>query len=271
MLPYAPTTNTSYTLSTDARVNHHEPVRREALIKTPHHKAVYDTLCEVYAIICTTQTVETAFTRDFITDKEKYTATVLRLVSQYKVLVLGLHKDPDQRRVLHEIVPEMLADPDHFLRSFCRHFGLECPLAIDRLLQGVPATIEQMGMKIEEKLAAPAPNGTTDGSPAAGGPGSGARLVAEATGNFITLMDALKLDYNSKTQLHPLLSNLVVSLNELILKETEAPVEFPAKPKLVSWLIRLNGLSESESLTPLECEEFLDHVDKAYHGFYNSL
>ena len=91
-----------------------------------------------------------------------------------------------------------------------------------------------------------------------------ARLVAEITGNFITCMDAVKLNYKSKEQLHPLLSDLVVNLNEL-----NEELQFTGKSKLVNWLIKINNLQTE--LTQEEADSFLNDLDIAYKGFYTTL
>ena len=98
-------------------------------------------------------------------------------------------------------------------------------------------------------------------------------MVAQATGNFITGMDALKLNYRTKYQLHPLLSNLVISLNELHNSPENggSTIEFPGKSKLVTWLIKLNNLLESEELSQQDVDTFLEDLDTAYKGFFTSL
>jgi len=60
---------------------------------------------------------------------------------------------------------------------------------------------------------------------------------------FITFMDALKLNYKSKDQLHPLLSDLMTSLNTSMRKD------FEARAKIVQWLITLNQMRAVDELT----------------------
>jgi len=60
---------------------------------------------------------------------------------------------------------------------------------------------------------------------------------------FITFMDALKLNYKSKDQLHPLLSDLMTSLNTSMRKD------FEARAKIVQWLITLNQMRAADELT----------------------
>ena len=59
---------------------------------------------------------------------------------------------------------------------------------------------------------------------------------------FITFMDALKLSYKSKDQLHPLLSELMTSLN------TSMPKDFEGRAKIVQWLITLNQMRAADEL-----------------------
>jgi len=56
-------------------------------------------------------------------------------------------------------------------------------------------------------------------------------------------MDALKLNYKSKDQLHPLLSDLMASLNTSMRKD------FEARAKIVQWLITLNQMRAVDELT----------------------
>jgi ESCRT-I complex subunit VPS28 len=56
-------------------------------------------------------------------------------------------------------------------------------------------------------------------------------------------MDALKLSYKSKDQLHPLLSELMTSLN------TSMSKEFEGRAKIVQWLIILNQMRAADELS----------------------
>jgi hypothetical protein len=56
-------------------------------------------------------------------------------------------------------------------------------------------------------------------------------------------MDALKLSYKSKDQLHPLLSELMTSLN------TSMPKDFDGRAKIVQWLITLNQMRAADELS----------------------
>jgi len=56
-------------------------------------------------------------------------------------------------------------------------------------------------------------------------------------------MDALKLSYKSKDELHPHLSDLMTSLN------TSMPRDFEGRAKIVQWLITLNQMRAADELT----------------------
>lgn len=273
---YAPVATTSYTPSSDT-THFHEEVTRLSLFKSQTHKAVLEALAEIYSIVTVLEVVETSFLRDFITDKEKYTATTIRLISQYKTLTKGF---VDAKRItLESILPGLEPDLGNLLDLISTKYRLEAPSAIERLKTGIPATIEHLHTHVESShrpkvpTDVELPTAPTSQSPGPPESKSSARLVAEATGNFITCMDALKLNYNTKEQLHPLLSDLVISLNDLVTVDnaTEAPVEFLGKSKLVNWLIKLNNLSPSGELSKEDVDAFLSDLDMAYRGFYEWL
>ncbi|CAK7895140.1 vacuolar protein sorting-associated protein 28 [[Candida] anglica] len=256
---YAPTSTTSYAPAND-NINYHQEITRSSLIKSPQHKSVYDSLAEVYSIVSVLEMVENSFLKDYITDKDKYTSTVLRLINQYSMILKSFEDNPKECEVLDSILIGRLADNSNFLEILTTKFHLQCPLSIKRLNAGIPATIEHLGMQVKSSNSA---NNTKS-----------TRLVAEATGNFITCMDALKLNYKTKEQLHPILSSLVVSLNDLVMTggdSTTTSLDFVGKSKLVSWLIKLNGLGVDESLTSEESDNFLNDLDTAYKGFYTTL
>lgn len=267
---YAPTSTTSYTPSNNS-TRYHEEISKSSLLKSNTHKTVYDSLAEIYSIITVLEVIENSFLKDYITDKEKYTSTALRLINQYQMLLKGFQNDDLKLQVLKTLLGPLSDDLSNLIELLCRKFNLEsCSLAIDRLTSGIPATIEHFHTHVESHHHPPP--STDSGNKAS------ARLVAEATGNFITCMDAVKLNYRTKDQLHPILSDLVISLNDLVTKGDDAqsenddfkPIDFQGKSKLVNWLIKLNNLGD-EKLSDDEADTFLLDLDTAYKGFYISL
>lgn len=279
---YAPTSTTSYApASNENHIKYHQEITKSSILKLSQHKSVYDSLAEVYSIVTVLEMIENSFLKDFIMEKDKYTSTVLRLLNQYLIILKtfenGAGSDNGTSGILDSILVGRLPDNSNFLKLFVAKFNLQkCNLSVQRLEAGIPATIEHLGMQVQSSSSATASSGSDKRS---------ARLVAEVTGNFITCMDALKLNYKSKEQLHPLLSNLVVSLNDLVMAKASSSssalggsdsthptsLEFVGKSKLVSWLIKLNGFDQGQALNQDEIDSFLNDLDIAYKGFYTSL
>ena len=59
-------------------------------------------------------------------------------------------------------------------------------------------------------------------------------LILEATQEFITFLDALRLGLLAKDQLHPLLTDVIQSVNKVTDRD------FENRGKIVQWLITLN-------------------------------
>lgn len=135
------------------------------------------------------------------------------------------------------------------------HQQLECPRATERLRIGLPATVEQASH------GAPAPNNATAG----GGPNASGSLILAATENFITFLDALKLNMVSKDALHPLLSEVIQSVN----KVTDG--EFQDRGKIIQWLIALNQMRATEELSEEQARELAFDIEQAYQGFKATL
>ena len=126
---------------------------------------------------------------------------------------------------------------------------MECPRARERIRVGLPATIEQ----------GPSHQSAAQGSEAA------ATLVVTATENFITLLDAIKIGMVEKDMLHPLLVEIIQSVNKV------TDIEFDSKGEIVKWLIRLNGMGAAERLSAEEARQFQFDMDQAYKGFKRTL
>ncbi|CCG25645.1 Vps28 protein [Candida orthopsilosis Co 90-125] len=244
---YAPTASTSFTISSKSSKFNQE-LTRSSLIKSPSNKSIYNSLAEISSILLSIEMLENSFIKDYITDKEKYTSTAYRLIYQYQIIIKGF--DELKLPVLRELMPDLSSDLSNFLDLFTSKFNLNCTQAVNRLLSGVPSTIDH--------VSGASDSGINTGNKA------NARLIAEITGNFITCMDAVKLNYKTRDQLHPLLSDLVVNLNEF-----NESIEFNGKSKLINWLIKINN-SEKE-LSQEDSDSFLNDLDIAYKGFYTSL
>jgi ESCRT-I complex subunit VPS28 len=121
---------------------------------------------------------------------------------------------------------------------------MECPRATERLRIGLPATVEQ-----------PTPSNT----------GVTGAAIAEATQDFITFLDALKLNLLAKDSLHPLLSDVIQSVNKVTDRD------FEGRGKIVQWLITLNQMKATEEVTEDQARELSFDMEQAYHGFKSTL
>jgi ESCRT-I complex subunit VPS28 len=105
--------------------------------------------------------------------------------------------------------------------------------------------------------SAPAPPTSTSNK-------SGA-LILEATQDFITFLDALRLGLLAKDQLHPLLTDVIQSVNKVTDRE------FENRGKIIQWLITLNQMKATEELSEQQARELELDINSAYLGFKNIL
>jgi ESCRT-I complex subunit VPS28 len=124
---------------------------------------------------------------------------------------------------------------------------------------------------ITASSAAPSSASTAAASAGGGGGGGGGGnnpsgvLILEATQEFITFLDAVKLGLLSKDQLHPLLSDVIQSVNRVTDKD------FDSRGKIVQWLITLNQMKASDELSEQQARELELDIQQAYQGFRRTL
>lgn len=90
-------------------------------------------------------------------------------------------------------------------------------------------------------------------------------MILTATENFITFLDALKLNMVSKDALHPLLSEVIQSVNKV------TDVDFENRGKIIQWLITLNQMRATEELGEDQARELAFDIEQAYLGFKATL
>lgn len=112
-----------------------------------------------------------------------------------------------------------------------------------------------------------ASSGTAPASQAAPGSGGGTSgtLILEATQDFITFLDALRLGLLAKDQLHPLLTDVIQSVNKVTDRD------FENRGKIVAWLITLNQMKATEELSEAQARELELDINAAYQGFKATL
>ncbi|KAL2126460.1 hypothetical protein VTI74DRAFT_874 [Chaetomium olivicolor] len=230
--PYAPTPHSYVPNSTlSATINLDEEVK---LAETRAERDLQDSLAEIFSIIVTIDELEKAFLKDAIPEAD-YTEICERSLKQYKSLVAD----------------ETVAKAFVGLEEFKAEWDLEVPRATERIRVGMPSTAVTAS-------SGPAP------APAAVGNTSGA-LILEATQDFITFLDALRLGLLAKDQLHPLLTDVIQSVNKVTDRD------FENRGKIVQWLITLNQMKATEELSEEQARELELDINSAYQGFKNTL
>ncbi|KAK9379721.1 vacuolar protein sorting-associated [Kockiozyma suomiensis] len=246
--PYAPTQYSSVSFASSTALRSRIPLDEEArLFRTSAQRDLYESLAEIYAIIVTLDFVEKAYVKDTISQQE-YTHVCSRLLAQYSTILKSA-----------EVAAEFKD-----LDSFRAQYDIEYPSAIARLRVGIPATVEHPVSKQQEPESY-FPSQSSTPKPAPPSTASSARAAADATGNFITFMDALKLNYKAKDQLHPLLGELMTSLNAV------STQDFDGRAKIVEWLIKLNSMKATDEISDDQARQLLFDIDHAYKAFYKML
>src|ERR1700710_1992770 len=126
---------------------------------------------------------------------------------------------------------------------------MEVPRATERIRIGLPSTV-----------TAPTLNASTTSNN-----GTNGTLILEATQDFITFLDALKLGLLAKDQLHPLLADVIQSLNKVTDRD------FDGRGKIVQWLITLNQMKATEEISEDQAREMELDMNVAYQGFKATL
>jgi len=126
---------------------------------------------------------------------------------------------------------------------------MEVPRATERIRIGLPSTVTAPSHN-----AASTSNNNFNGT-----------LILEATQEFITFLDALKLGFLAKDQLHPLLSEVIVNVNKVTDKD------FEGRGKIIQWLITLNQMKATEELSDDQARELDLDMNAAYQGFKSTL
>ncbi len=80
-------------------------------------------------------------------------------------------------------------------------------------------------------------------------------------------MDALKLGMKAVDYIHPMLGDLMQSLNNV----SSLPTDFEGKAKIRNWLITLNGMKASDEINEQEVRQLLFDLENANNAFYRSL
>ncbi|EPE03445.1 vacuolar protein sorting-associated protein [Ophiostoma piceae UAMH 11346] len=253
---YVPNTTLSATINLDEEVK---------LTETRAERDLQESLAEIFSIIVTIDELEKAFLKDAISEAD-YTEICERSLKQYNSIL----KD------------ETVAAAYGSLDDFKQEWELEVPRATERIRAGMPSTAlvagsgggggggdKGHGMGMGNGGGMGGGHGNSGGH--AGGSGSGngnapsGALILEATQDFITFLDALRLGLLAKDQLHPLLTDVIHAVNKVTDRD------FDNRGKIVQWLITLNQMKASDVLDDGQARELELDINSAYQGFKSTL
>ncbi|CAK7265451.1 Vacuolar protein-sorting-associated protein 28 [Sporothrix epigloea] len=235
-----------------ATINLNEEVK---LTETRAERDLQGSLAEIFSIIVTIDELEKAFLKDAITEAD-YTDICERSLKQYNSIL----KD------------ETVAAAYGSLDEFKKEWDLEVPRATERIRAGMPSTALVAGGGGGNGGISSGGNGGAEigsggganaGKGNAGAP-SGA-LILEATQDFITFLDALRLGLLAKDQLHPLLTDVIHAVNKVTDRD------FENRGKIVQWLITLNQMKATDVLDDGQARELELDINSAYQGFKSTL
>lgn len=233
------------------------PPQEVKLADNRTERDLQDSLAEIFSIIVTLDELEKAFLKDAIPEAD-YTEICERSLKQYNAILA----DEAVMRAfvgLEEFKAEWdvcVSHPSTCL--LCSHSPttpkqLEVPRATERIRVGMAST----AVTASSGALAPAAQAATGNV--------GGALILEATQDFITFLDALRLGLLAKDQLHPLLTDVIQSVNKVTDRD------FENRGKIVQWLITLNQMKASEELSEAQARELELDINSAYQGFKATL
>ncbi|KIH88264.1 ESCRT-I complex subunit VPS28 [Sporothrix brasiliensis 5110] len=257
---YVPNTTPSATINLDEEVK---------LAETRAERDMQESLAEIFSIIVTIDELEKAFLKDAVPEAD-YTEICERSLKQYNSIL----KD------------EAVAAAYGSLDEFKQEWDLEVPRATERIRAGMPSTAliagsggggggggggNGNGHGNGDGGTGLGGGGLSSGGLGGGGGGGGGgnapggALILEATQDFITFLDALRLGLLAKDQLHPLLTDVIHAVNKVTDRD------FENRGKIVQWLITLNQMKATDVLDEGQARELELDINSAYQGFKSTL
>ncbi|KAL1912287.1 Vacuolar protein-sorting-associated protein 28 [Sporothrix stenoceras] len=252
---YVPNTTLSATINLDEEVK---------LTETRAERDLQESLAEIFSIIVTIDELEKAFLKDAVSEAD-YTEICERSLKQYNSIL----KD--------ETVAAAYGSLDEFKQEWDTQ--LEVPRATERIRAGMPSTAlvagsggggggggggSGNGHHGNGDNSSGGVGGSTSGG-GGGGNAPGGALILEATQDFITFLDALRLGLLAKDQLHPLLTDVIHAVNKVTDRD------FENRGKIVQWLITLNQMKATDVLDDGQARELELDINSAYQGFKSTL
>lgn len=246
-----------------------------------------EAITECYSLLYTVNALEKLFSKGFFKtpeELEQYATNTDNLLHQWtsisELYSVETPKDMEELKQLFRENENEISCGNELLSHLTdvnSNIGYDVEslkLALKRINAGVNGIVEQQRVQKERKLEeerqqqelsqleeSTTTNETTNINETSN---ADKKAIAEATSAFITLMDAIKLEYDTKDTLHPLFS-------DVLLKAGKISTDFAGRPQLVSWLIKLNQMDITDTVDEAERKQMLWDVDSAYNGFFDQL
>ena len=132
------------------------------------------------------------------------------------------------------------------VHEFIREYKVECPRAMNRLLrEGVPATVLTSDHSTKQSEV----------------------KVAETVHQFITVLDALKLNVRAVDEISPLVRDLLGSIS----RTPGLPDDFEAKTKVHKWILKFNEMEASDEISEEQERQLAYDIDTSYAAYYRWL
>ncbi|EEB09168.1 ESCRT I complex subunit Vps28 [Schizosaccharomyces japonicus yFS275] len=218
-----------------------EKVSQVHVDKNDEDTSVNEDLSVVYGIIVALEHLEKVFAKDGVSYVD-YEEACRLLLQQWRSCLRDEH----------------VASVYESFDSFCSRYKLHCPRAktkLEELTNTTSRLTVETSVEDERRNASQSPQTN-----------STAKAVAQVVQNFITIMDAIRLNLVAKKQMHPLLAELMCSLDDLFEDTNET---LKGRAALVQWLIKLNKLEDDAQLDADDRQLFLRDLEAMYTETYN--
>uniref|UniRef100_A0A8R1HSZ1 Vacuolar protein sorting-associated protein 28 homolog n=2 Tax=Caenorhabditis japonica TaxID=281687 RepID=A0A8R1HSZ1_CAEJA len=128
------------------------------------------------------------------------------------------------------------------VEDFASKYRLHCPAAIERIREGRPITVK------DDR-------------------GNELKHIATIVEQFITCLDALRLNQRAVDYLYPTLDDLYNAINTT----SRVPIDAAVSSKVQKWHDRLSTMAASDEISDDEARQMTFDVESAYHAFNKAL
>ncbi|EPY52565.1 ESCRT I complex subunit Vps28 [Schizosaccharomyces cryophilus OY26] len=225
---------------------------------------IREDFASLYSIVVALENLEKVFTKDAISP-DTFESTSNVLLQQWDSCL----KD--------ETVSSLFVSLEDFLSKY----QLQCPRAMKRIQEhseiaptnktpsNTPNHLSNTREQVAASTESPSDREPTIASAPLTTPAvSTAKSIAELVQNFITTLDAIRLNFVAKDQLHPLLSELVICMDDLTEMLNK---QVSGRSKLVQWLIFINHMEPTDQLNEEQKDELLHNLEETYSECYGLL